>query len=443
MHGETEWDMWDCDPRRYTAHADDDYALAKAKETYGHEYAMHFPHHAWPAGRDKKLSPLHGRLLEQGAQMGAFNGWERALWFAKTGDDTSEDSTQTWDRNGPWAPRVKAECLAVRDHAGVLDLTGFSRFALSGAGAAEWLRTRIAGAIPKIGRMMLAYFSDSRGRFRTEMSVLRHGEDEFTLITAAAAQWHDYDVLAATLPDGLVLEDRTEAAGTLLLTGPASAAILGPLTNGDLSRPWMTHQQARVCGHPALMARVSFAGELGWELHAAPDALPDIYDALRAAGATPFGMFALDSLRLEKGYRTWKGDLSSEYTLLELGVDRFVTLNKAEDFPGKAALLAEQAVGSTKRFVSLIVETTLRDAKSMATVLRDGAPVGEVTSAGYGYRIDAAIAHAIVTPEAAVPGTKLTVEIFGETCTATVQAPGPLYDPQNLRIRAVPEKETV
>ncbi|MEP4555529.1 FAD-dependent oxidoreductase, partial [Tateyamaria sp.] len=236
MHGETEWDMWATDPRRYTGYADHDYSLAKALETYGHEYAMHFPHHEWPAGRNKKLSPIDAKLRAAGGQMGAYNGWERANWFAKDGDDTSDAATHTWDRNGPWAPRIKAEVEAVRDGVGVLDLPGFSRFELSGSGAAEWLRGRIAGALPKAGRMTLGYFPDSRGRILTEMSLIRHGEDHFTLITAATAQWHDWDVLNNALPEGLHLTDHTDEFSTLIVSGPKSRDLFKELnTQADLS----------------------------------------------------------------------------------------------------------------------------------------------------------------------------------------------------------------
>ncbi len=220
--GFTEWDMWSCDPRRYTDHTDHEYCVAKGMEVYGNEYAMHFPWHEWPAGRDKKLSPAHDLVIQNGGQMGAYNGWERANWFAQKGDDTSEQATKTWKRSGPWEKRIKEECEAVRDNVGVLDLPGFSRFELSGDGSAEWLRCQITGSLPKIGRINLAYFADERGRILTEMSVMRHSEDHFTLITAAAAQWHDFEILSRSLTQGLSLIDITTEYGTLIVTGPKS-----------------------------------------------------------------------------------------------------------------------------------------------------------------------------------------------------------------------------
>ncbi len=435
--GQPDQDMWAIDPRRYTDYTDADYCVQKGMETYGHEYAMHFPWHEWPAGRDKKLSPVHDRITAAGGVMGAYNGWERANWFAKPGDDTSEEASQTWNRAGPWEARIAEECAAVQNGVGVLDLPGFSRFSLSGDGAAEWLRTRIAGALPKVGRMNLAYFADNRGRIVTEMSVLRHAEDAFTLITAASAQWHDCDMLRAALPGGLSLIDHTTEYSTLIVTGPEARALFENLqTQADLSLPWLSHQAATVAGTDCTLVRVSFAGELGWEVHAANADIPALYDAVLSAGATPFGMYALNSLRIEKAYRTWKGDLSSDYTLLEAGLDRFVRLEKPQDFPGKAALHDEQQSGPSKKFVSLIVDAGDADAPYMSTLWHDGEVVGETTSGAWGYRVGASIALGMLRKDLAVPGTQVEVEIYGKRYAATVQPDGPLWDPDNSRIRA-------
>ncbi|MGA1179195.1 MAG: glycine cleavage T C-terminal barrel domain-containing protein, partial [Marivivens sp.] len=434
---QTEWDMWSCDPRRYTDYTDHDYCVEKGMEIYGHEYAMHFPWHRWPAGKDRKHSPLDAKIKELGGQMGAYNGWERANWFAKPGDDLSEESTQTWNRAGPWAERIREECEAVRDGVGVLDLPGFSRFDLSGAGAAEWLRGMIAGALPKEGRINLAYFPDSRGRILTEMSVMRHGEDEFTLITAGAAQWHDFELLQKALPAGLSLTDHTREVGTMIVTGPRARALFEEIgSDADLALPWLSHQKATVAGKPCTLVRVSFAGELGWEVHCANADQPAIYEAILAAGAKPFGMWALNSLRLEKGYRAWKGDLSTDYSLLEGGLDRFVKFDKPQDFPGKAALLAEKQRGSKKRFVTLVVDAGEADAPYMSTLWHDGKIVGETTSGGWGYRVNASIAFGMLRTDLAVPGTEIEVEIYGERCRAVVQEDQPLWDAANERIRA-------
>ncbi len=434
--GCTEWDMWSVDPRRYTDYTDTDYCIAKGMETYGHEYGMHFPWYAWPEGRDKKLSPVDSKVRELGGVMGAYNGWERANWYAQPGDDTSLERAQTWNRAGPWEQRIREECEAVRDSVGVLDLPGFSRFKLTGEGAAEWLRGQITGGLPKVGRMNLAYFADARGRIVTEMSVMRHGEDDFVLITAATAQWHDRDLLMHRLPEGLSLTDHTTEYSTLIVTGPESRALFEKIAEADLSLSWLSHQSAKVAGRDALLARVSFAGELGWEIHATNADMPAIFDAVLEAGAKPFGMWALNSLRIEKGYRAWKGDLSSDYSMLEGGLERFVKFDKPQDFPGKAALQNEKQQGSKKRFVTMTVDAGAADAPYMSTLWHNGDVVGETTSGAWGYRLNKSIALGMLRTDLAIAGTEIEIEIYGERRSATVMPDQPLWDADNERLRA-------
>ena len=437
MHGETELDMWSVDPRRYTDYTDHDHCLVKALETYGHEYAMHFPHHEWPAGRDKKLSPVDAKIREMGGQMGAYNGWERANWFAKDGEDTSEESTQTWGREGPWEVATKREVEAVRDGVGVLDLAGFSRFNLSGVGAAEYLRGKIAGGLPKVGRMNLGYFADSRGRILTEMSIMRHAEDQFTLITAASAQWHDFDVLNKDLPSGLSLSDHTTEYSTLIVTGPKARDLFNSIdTQADLAATWLSIQEAKVAGVDCALARVSFAGELGWEIHAANADIPALYEAVLGGGAVPFGMYALNSMRLEKGYRAWKGDLSTDYTLLEGGMERFIRFDKPQDFPGKAALTAERDAGRKKGFATMVMDAGDIDAPYMAPIWHGDEIVGEVTSCGMGYRTGKCVALGMLRADLLSVGTQVEVDVFGTRRKAIVQEDQPLWDPANERIRA-------
>ncbi|SHL50321.1 dimethylglycine dehydrogenase [Roseovarius marisflavi] len=434
--GQTEWDMWSCDPRRYTDYTDADYCIQKGMEVYGHEYAMHFPWHEWPAGRDKKLSPVHARVKELGGVMGAYNGWERANWFAKPGDDTSEESTHTWNREGPWSARIREECEAVRDGCGVLDLPGFTRLWIEGTGADDWLRGFVTGGLPRVGRMNLVYVADTRGRVLTEFSCIRLAEDSFVLITAATAQWHDGELVRNALPEGLSLRETTTERDALLVAGPMSRDILSGLTDADLGAPWLSHQHCMVAGQKAFLVRVSFTGELGWEVHAENAAIPAIYDALLGAGAKPFGMYALNSLRMEKGYRAWKGDLSTDYSMLEAGLERFVKFDKPQEFNGKAALLAEKQAGRKKAFVTLIVDAKEADAPYMSTLWHDGAIVGETTSGAWGYRVNASVALGMIRADLAVPGTEIEVEIYGERCRAVVQADAPLWDPENARLRA-------
>jgi dimethylglycine dehydrogenase len=434
--GGTEWDMWAVDPRRFTGYADAAYCVAKGIETYGHEYGMHFPMARWPAAPDRRLSAVHAKVKELGGQMAPYNGWERAEWFAKPGDDTSWDATQTWSRSGPWEPRIKAEAEAVRDGVGALDLPGFTRFRLRGPGAGEWLDSLCSGALPSVGRIGLLYFPDARGRIVTEMSAIRQGEDFFTLVTAATAQWHDRDWLGRSLPEGAAFDlvDQSDEFSCQIVAGPKSRTLLAKLTEADLTQPWLTHQSAKVADKWVQLVRVSFAGELGWEVHSKLADTPAVYDALLADGAVPFGMRALNSLRIEKGYRAWKGDLSTDYSLLEGGLDRFIRWDK--DFPGKAALAAEKQRGAAKRFVTLTVDAGDCDPPYMANLWHGDRIVGEVTSSAWGYRVGACIALGMLRADLAVAGTELEVEIYGERFAAVVQPDGPLWDPANQRLKA-------
>ena len=433
--GQTKWDMWSCDPRRYTDYTDRDYCIEKGMEVYGHEYAMHFPWHRWPAAPNRKQSALHSRLEQAGAQFGAYNGWERANYFAKPGDDTSEEATQTWARSGPWQPRIAAECAAVRDHAGMIAISGFTRLKVTGPGARAHVDRLTCSRLPQPGRVGLAYFPDTRGRILTEMSVIPESDEALLLITAGTAQWHDRDVLLQGAPEGITITDHSAEQDCLLLTGPQARAILEPLTDGDLALPWLTMQSALVCGVPCQLMRVSFAGELGWEIHCPADQAPVIWDALAAAGVTPFGMWALNSLRIEKGYRAWKGDLSTDYSILQGGLERFVDWSKP-DFPGKAAMLAEKEAGPTRRFVLLHVQAGDCDAPYMSTLWHQGEIVGETTSGAWGYRVNHSVALGMVRADLAQPGTEIEVEIYGQRHSAVVQPDGPLWDPKNQRIRA-------
>ena len=433
--GQTEWDMWSCDPRRYTDYTDREYCIEKGIEVYGHEYAMHFPWHRWPAAPNRKQSALHSRLEQAGAQFGAYNGWERANYFAKPGDDTSEEATQTWARSGPWQPRIAEECAAVRDHAGVIAISGFTRLKVAGPGARAHVDRLTCSRLPQPGRVGLAYFPDTRGRILTEMSVIPESDEALLLITAGTAQWHDRDVLLQGAPDGVTITDLSADHDCLLLTGPQARAILAPLTDGDLALPWLSAQSANVCGVPCQLMRVSFAGELGWEIHCPADQAPVIWDALAGGGVTPFGMWALNALRIEKGYRAWKGDLSTDYSILQGGLERFVDWSKPE-FTGKAAMLAEKEAGPSRRFVLLQVQAGDCDAPYMSTLWHQGEIVGETTSGAWGYRVNHSVALGMLRADLAVAGTEIEVEIYGQRHSAVVQPDGALWDPKNQRIRA-------
>ncbi|MEQ8653252.1 MAG: FAD-dependent oxidoreductase [Kiloniellales bacterium] len=439
MHGETEWDMWSIDPRRFTDYATTEYTRAKAVEFYQREYAIGYPHEERPAGRPALTTPVYGTLKNKGAVFGARAGWERAAWFPRAGIDPKTHTNRL--DHGESFDAVGEECRAVRDAVGIMDFPGFSRFTLRGAGAADWLKTVIAGGLPKVGRVGLAYVASNEGRILSEFTVTRLAADEFLLLGAGSGEWHDLDLLKRYLPaeGAITIESRTADWSALIVTGPKSREVIEAVADPDFDStlPWLSVQPITLGMARGLALRVSYVGELGWELHFPISQVLGVYEMLWGAGEAhgirDFGMYAMDSMRLEKCYRSWKQDLSTDWTLYEGGLDRFVKLDK-EDFPGKAALQKEKQQGSKERFVPLLLEETDSEAPYLASVWQNGAAVGLVTSCGYGHRIGKSIALATVRSDLTQEGTELEIDIYGVRRKAVV-ASEPLYDPQNARLR--------
>ena len=428
MHGEPEYDLWGFDRRRYGAYADFAYTRAKAIEVYQNEYAPGFPFEERAAGRGRKASPLYETLKAKGARFGARGGWERAVYFGDAGEPTL-----SFRRPRSFDGLVAAEVKAVREQVGLLDMPGFGKYEVSGAGAAAWLDRILCSRLPRIGRVALAYALTPKGGVLSEFTVYRQAEERFLLLGAASAEDHDLDVL--TPPAGVSVVNQTESMGSLVLAGPLARDVLAKATETDLGNaafPWLTGKTIEVAGREALALRINYVGELGWELHAPVDALPAIYAALSAGGAQDFGLYAVDALRLEKGYPGWKSDLEIGFTALEASLDRFVAMGKG-DFVGRAAL-AEKA--PAWRMVTLTLdEAGDADAPALASVFVGNERVGLTTSGGWSPTFSASLALAYVRPALAAPGTKLEVEIFGERRAATVRR-SPMYDPENARLKS-------
>ncbi|MEI6457674.1 MAG: FAD-dependent oxidoreductase [Pseudomonadota bacterium] len=440
VNGHPEWDMWPFDHRRYLEHANQKFTLAKAIETYQHEYGIGYPQEERPGGRPAKASPLYDRLKAKGAQFGARGGWERAVYFAQPGD---KGGTDTSFRRCHWHEAVQRECAAVEQCVAVLDLPGFTKFEVTGAGAGAWIDGMITGVLPKEGRTALNYFLAPSGGIVTEMTVTNLGQGKYWLISAASGERHDLHWLHAHLPsDGSVrISNETARYGTLILVGPRSRDVLAQLTKTDLSNPafpWLTVRTIEIGYTKALAFRVNYVGELGWELHIPSEHVASVYDLLFEAGAAfgiaDFGLYAMDSLRLEKCYRSWKADLTTDYTPFMASLDRFVKIDKAGGFIGQPALKQWIEKGLPERFVPLIVDAADADASAVSIVYDGDEVVGLVTSGGFGYRIQKSIALAYVRTDLAVPGRELTIEVLGERRRAVVGVE-PLYDPTNARLR--------
>ena len=446
VEGETETDSWAVDPRRFTNHVDQEYTKAKAIETYSHEYAMHFPQIQWPAGRPAKVSPIYNDLIQAGAVMGSYGGWERADWF--TNDESMKKPALSYDRQH-WFDDVSKECSNVSNSCGIIDLTGFSRFEINGEGAAKWLETLITGNLPKIGRVGLVYFSSPSGKVLTEMTATRITENEIWLLTGAGAYWHDRDWLSFNLPQNSKINiiDTTHNIGTILLTGPKSELLIENLTDDktDVSNfPWLTHKEINLCNEKCRVLKVSYAGEKGFEIHMTNHSMSKIYKELIKFGENydlvHFGMLALDSMRLEKNYRSWKSDLTSDYSILQSGLGRWINFNK-ESFIGKDALTKESDIGVTKKFVTLVVDDP-EDNKAfgepvyLSPVFAGDKYLGPVVSSGYGHRVKKSISMAILD-DRNLNGLndQLHIDVLGRKRKAYIVKEA-LYDPENNRLRS-------
>ncbi len=442
VEGEPTIDMLGVEPRRFGDYATKGYLKAKNEEAYANVFTIHFPDEERPAARPLRTAPCYERLKARGAVFGQKFGWERTNWFAPAGM-AAEDH---WSfRRSRWFEPVGEECRHVQEHVGLLDMTAFAKCRVSGPGAAAFLDRLVANRLPvRDGRIALCHALNSRGGVHTEFTILREAADSFYLVSAGALQRLDHDFLAKAMPgDGSVrFEPLTNAVGVLVVAGPKSRTLLQRVSDADFESaafPWLSARPINIGLAQAVAMRVNFVGELGWELHHPMECQNLIFDALFEAGADlnlkPFGIRAMDSLRLEKSYRMIGTELSIEYAALESGLDRFVRLDKG-DFTGRDALLAWREKGFANALVTLeVLDVEDADALGNNPLFHNGELVGRATSGGYGYRLEKSLALGMVSPALAAPGTALDIEILGERRPALVVPESP-YDPGNERLRA-------
>ena len=442
VHGQTEWDLWSLDRRRFTDYATAGYTVAKAIEVYQNEYAPAFPYEERPAGRPLRTSPLYETLKAKGARFGARGGWERAVYFDLNG--TMPEEQHSFRRESVWHPVVAQEVAAVRERVGVLDLPGFTKFDLSGPGAARHLDQIVCSRLPSQGRVSLAYALTPTGKLLSEFTITRLGAERFCIISAAIAATHDMDLLTRSLPidSPVKLRDLSADLGSLVVAGPRARELLTKITRADLSNaafPWLSAREIDTVAGPMLAMRVNYVGELGWELHPPVAQMPALYAALwhagQAFGLRDFGLYAMDSLRVDKCYRGWKSDLESGYSPLEASLERFVDLDKTS-FTGRDALLAERDRPATQRFVALLFDSEGdAEAPYCSLVFQGDDTIGLTTSGVWSHTLKRSVALAYVRADLALAGTRLAVDVLGRRCAVTVQRE-PLYDPANQRLRS-------
>ncbi|MEM6577400.1 MAG: aminomethyltransferase family protein, partial [Pseudomonadota bacterium] len=404
------------------------------------QYAIPFPHRNMQLGRPVQRTPLYERLVEQGAVMGQIAGWERAFWFQTDTIQDAGDADLSFHHE-PWQDAVAQECRTVADSVGVMDHGGFTKYDLQGDGAGAFLSKLICGGVPKPGRVRLSYMLTPKGRIWSEATVARLSQDRFLLCGPTLADLRDFDWLSAHLPDsGVTLKRGYEHDAALMVMGPKAREALTPLTDANLSAnamPWLSVAEINLAGVPVTAMRVSFVGELGWELHLSSDHLLQVYEAItervRSLGGCQFGSYALNAMRIEKGYHGWGIDFGTEYTLFDAGLGRFANMTKGE-FVGRDAVEAQANQTPDWEWVGLEMTQDCPEPLSSDPILKDGNWIGYVTSASHGYRTGTHSVLAYVKNGTLEMGADAQVRVFGQLCSARRHSPH-VYDPENARMK--------
>ncbi|MGP0055301.1 MAG: GcvT family protein [Steroidobacteraceae bacterium] len=440
--GEPPMDPLAVDPRRFGAYADREYRVARAIESFANQFAIHFPYEERPAGRPRRKAASYDVLAHAGAHFGCVNGWERANWYS------THKQPEVWSatfRRPSWFDAVGEECRAVRDRVGITDLSHLAKFEIAGRDTAQFMATLGANRAPQqVGGIGLIHALTPSGGVLSEFTVTRLTDTLYYLTSAAAAEQHDFDLLcthAAAFAD-VTVSNVTSARGVLSVAGPLARAVLSPLATADLESdyfPWLSAREIDIAGRPVRALRVSYVGELGWELHCRIEDQVQILTELRRVGgplgATLFGAYAMNSMRLEKAYRAWGADLSTERTPIEGGLGRLVRLD-GRTFAGQPALAAHKNRRDQMRMTLLDVDTGGLEPFYAHPVLRGDTVIGLVTSGAYGHRTDQALALAYLRiGEIEAGNHQLAIQILDQRCPVRILSRAP-YDPANERLRS-------
>jgi 4-methylaminobutanoate oxidase (formaldehyde-forming) len=443
VEGVPSLDIWHMDSRRFgSAYRSREYTLVRTLEVYSTYYDVKYPGQERQAGRPLRCSPTYARLVELGAVFGEKSGWERANWFEPNAGSGDESLCPRGWAGKLWSPAIGAEHRACREAAALFDESSFAKIEVAGQGAADFLERLCDNRVAReVGAVTYTQMLNAKGGIECDLTVSRLAEDRFRIVTGTAFGQHDLAWIRSHAPaDGsVVVEDVTSKYACLGLWGPLARELLQPLTTSDLSNeafPYLRARELAVGYVPCTALRVTYVGELGWELYCGVEFGLRLWDTIWAGGngrgLVAGGYKAIDSLRLEKGYRVWGADITSEETPYEAGLEFCVKLDKGE-FVGRDALAA---AGEPERRLACLV---LADSRSVALgsepVRIDGELVGRVTSGGYGYTVGRSIAYAYLPSGRTEPGTLVEVEIFGTWVPGEVTAE-PLYDPNGERTRS-------
>jgi glycine cleavage system T protein len=446
VEGEPGLDLWHMDIRRFGDHyRSPAYSLKRAREVYETYYDIKYPGHERQAGRPLRLSPAYGWHQARGAAFGEKSGWERINYYEPNAARGDESLRPRGWAGMLWSPAIGAEHEGTRAAAGLFDESSFAKLGISGPGAAAFLERLCDNQVARgVGQITYTQMLNRRGGIECDFTVTRFGEEDFGIVTGTAFGNHDLGWIRQHLPqdDSVRLTNVTSQYACFGLWGPRARDIVAPLTPADLSNeafPYMTTQALTIADVPVRALRVTYVGELGWELYCPAEFGAALWAALWEAGQ-PHGLVAggykaIDTLRLEKGYLVWGADITPDETPYEAGLGFAVKLDKPGGFVGREALVAAKERGPRLKLACL----TLADPRSVALgnepVRVAGEIAGRVTTGGYGFTVGKSIAFAYLPPAHAAPGTEVAVEIFGEWVGGEV-ATAPLFDPKGERIRA-------
>ncbi len=439
VDGEPQYDMFAWDLARFGEWADKRFTKARVQDQYSHRFKIHFPNEERSAGRPARVRPAYGMQRDMGAVFGLNYGWEHPLWFA---DAPGVVETTGFTRQN-WFEPVGREVSMLRESVGVIDISNFAKYAIKGPGAVAWLNALLANSMPtEVGRSCLTPLIGVRGGIAGDFTVTKVADDSYMMVGSGIAErYHKRFFNMVDLPEGTTVASRTVETCGFNVAGPKARDMLQRLTNADLSNEnfrFMRSKEIEVAGVPCLAIRVSFTGDLGWELHCATDDQVKLYtallDAAREFGGGPVGSRALGSLRIEKGYGSWSREYSPEYWPQEVGLDRLVKLDK--DFLHKDAYLAVKDKPARETLSVFEVEATNEaDATGGEPVFTlDGRGVGRVTSGAYGYSVGKSLALGFVRKGSANPGDTVEIHILGKPHRATILAEPP-FDPSGARLR--------
>ncbi len=442
VDGEPTIDMLGVDPRRFGDYATKSFLIEKNEEAYANVFTVHYPDEEREAARPLRQAPCYDRLKDLGAVFGQKFGWERANWFAPKDIEQVDD----WSfRRSNWFTHVGNECLNVQNNVGILDMTAFAKCRISGPGAKDFLDNLVANKLPqKTGRVNLCHALNTKGGVHSEFTIAKESDDSFYLVSAGAFQRLDHDWIKKWMPKdrSVTFENLTNSIGVLVVAGPSSRDLLTKISSADFSNqafPWLSAQKIDIGLAPSIAMRMNFVGELGWELHHPIEYQNHIFDKLMEAGkglgVKPFGIRAMDSLRIEKTYKLVGTEMSIEYAAYESGLDRFVHLNKG-NFIGRDALVKWQQDGFDNKMVTLeVFDINDADALGNNAIYSNGKVVGRATGGNYGFRVKKSLAIAMVKPKYSKIGTVLEMDILDKKHKVVVIEDSP-YDPINEKIRA-------